>query len=399
MILKLIKSPIIRARKASREIMNSRDIKRRLSNRSEENINSRLVLENVSQEVLRFLDSRKCPVSEFQFFYSESTTEPTLYASSYACMTLSLLDKFVDYDLLVKKQWAQYLNSFQNKSDGIFYDPVIQSDLFLEADWWGRRHLTTHMISTLTSLGYKTKYPLGFLENYYTKTGIKNWLDQFNWDGKEIGFSDVDNAIMNVGCLLQYQRDAWASREAGEALKYLKCYLRSKINIEHGMWGIFDVKKPTQRSRLVQFAYHLFLIFFYDKEYDFDVNKIIDIVLKTQNEFGGYGVMSNSSACEDIDSVDLLIRLYPYASEKNKEKIDQSLLKAFNWVLLNQVPDGGFVFRLNEPFVYGHRQTSSLKNEGAMLPTWFRVLCIVYIAKHFKYDAGFNITPCPGYEF
>ena len=82
-----------------------------------------------------------------------------------------------------------------------------------------------------------------------------------------------------------------------------------------------------------------------------------------------------------------------------EKEIDQALTKAINWVLCNQVGDGGFVFRLHEPFIYGHQQTSSQKNQGAMLPTWFRTLSIIYLCNYLRIPNSFVITKCPGYEF
>lgn len=61
--------------------------------------------------------------------------------------------------------------------------------------------------------------------------------------------------------------------------------------------------------------------------------------------------------------------------------------------------DGGFVFRLNEGFKYGSQETSSSAGVGAMLPTWFRTLSILYLADFLGVKHGFRITRCPGYEF
>ena len=204
---------------------------------------------------------------------------------------------------------------------------------------------------------------------------------------------------MNIGCLLQYQRDFWGDDEAGKALELLKTYLKSKINKKTGMWGHFDVENSDQRSRMVQFAYHLFPLYFYDGDFGFDNQKIINLTLKTQNKLNGFGVKLNSSACEDIDSIDTLIRLHKNTSIEIQDEIRDSIEKSFNWVLINQVEDGGFVFRLEEPFVYGSIETSSKKNEGAMFPTWFRTLSIVYLVNYLDYESNFKINNCPGYEF
>lgn len=204
---------------------------------------------------------------------------------------------------------------------------------------------------------------------------------------------------MNIGCLLQCQRDTWGDDSAGKAVENLKSYLRGKVNPVTGMCGYFDIRDKYQRSRMVQFAYHLFPIFFYDRDFDFDVETVTRLVAQTQSRIGGYGVSMNSSACEDIDSIDMLIRLHPFVDGNLESRIDAQLSKAFSWVCYNQVDDGGFVFRLGEPFRYGSAETSAIVSEGAGLPTWFRVLSLAYLADLFRLQHNFKLTPCPGYEF
>ena len=335
----------------------------------------------------------------YRYKYSVSCTQPTLYASAYVCMTFSLLGRLKKLSQEDKQIWINYFNSFQSEKDGLFYDPILDSDFYRNSDWWGARHLALHMISAYTDLGGKPKYPFFFLKVYYELTYIESWLNSFNWQSAIGMTSDIDNKIMNIGCLLQYQRDTWNDAQASKAVSFLQDYLLMRINPETGMWGYYNVKNPHQLSRMVQFAYHLFLLFFYDKipiEYP---DKIIKYVLGTQNKVGGFGVQLNSSACEDIDSIDLLCRLSPLVVEQNKQEIDKALRKAFKWVLCNQVKDGGFVFRLDQSFVYGHQQTSSIKNNGAMLPVWFRTLSLAYLTHYLKIENNFVLNPCPGYEF
>lgn len=333
----------------------------------------------------------------FMYRYSQSCSQPTLYASAYACMTKSMLGDLADLDDQQKADWVRYFDSFQEQRVGLFYDPVIQNEIYADTDWWGARHLALHMISAYTDLGARPRYPFKFLESYYDKDGMRRWLDQYEWASEAIGHGDPDNKIMNIGCLLQYQRDAWKDENAGLAVENLKTYLREKLNPDTGMWGGFSPDEKHQRSRMVQFAYHLLPIFFYDGDFDFDADRIVGIVLRTQNRFGGFGVQPNSSACEDIDSIDLLIRFHPFVSSGLQKQIEAALNKAFSWVLLNQAEDGGFIFRLNEKFVYGHHETSSLAGDGALFPTWFRTLSLLYLANFFGIDHNFRYNRCPGY--
>lgn len=334
--------------------------------------------------------------TEIEYYYSKNSSRPTLYSSVYACMTLSLLGELSNYEHEKKSRWAEYFDSFQNPSDGLFYDPTVENNIYNDTDWWGARHLALHIVTAYSALGFRPKFKFLFLEKYYDLSYIKSWLDDFDWHSIAIGTNDIDNKIMNIGCLLQYQRDYWDDLEAGASVDFLKKYLKSKINISTGMWGGFNIQEPDQLSRMVQFAYHLFPIFFYDDDFDMDHDKIIKNTLRTQNQLGGFSPQLNSSACEDIDSVDILIRLAPFAPHL-KNDIDDSLKRAFTWILYNQMEDGGCVFKLHESMTYGHIEMSSRKNESSMFPTWFRTLSIAYLTKYF-HTSNFYIKKSPGLE-
>jgi len=130
----------------------------------------------------------------------------------------------------------------------------------------------------------------------------------------------------------------------------------------------------------VQSAYHFLLLYFFDNREINHKHRIINSCLKTQNKLGGFGVKLNLSAYEDIDSIDILSRLY-FMTDYKKIEIKKLLEKALKWVLVNQNADRGFVFRRYEPFVYRHEKMSSLKDESAMFPTWFRILSLAYLSK------------------
>ena len=53
------------------------------------------------------------------------------------------------------------------------------------------------------------------------------------------------------------------------------------------MWGDVDLNDIAQVSRHVQFAYHLFPLFFFDHDFKFDSSRIVELH-KTQNSFGGF---------------------------------------------------------------------------------------------------------------
>jgi hypothetical protein len=344
--------------------------------------------------ILNYMKSMKAD-EDFQYYYSSMSKVPSLYASAYACMNYSLLGELSKCNKKTKEKWASYFDSFQDEKDGLFYDPNVNVAYFKDSDWWGARHLALHLVRAYSDLGQRPRYPFIFLSIFYGADQIKSWIDSYDWDSKFGHDEDIDNKIMNIGCLLQYQRDYFEDESAAEAVNVLKSYLLEKINPSTGLWGSYDPDIPRERSRMVQFAYHLFSIYFYDEFFDFDHENIIKFVLLTQNSFGGYGPKANSSACEDIDSIDILCRFYSYASLSLQTEIRESLEKSFSWIMLNQVGDGGFVFRLYEAMTYGHKEMSSGVNMSGMFPTWFRTLSL-------KYIMGLNgiqldLLPAPGY--
>jgi hypothetical protein len=350
------------------------------------------------RRILSFITAMRVDDEGTRYRYSRSCGQATLYASAYACMTLSLLGELENLSEAQRLSWISYFDGFQSREDGLFYDPVVDSSLFRSADWWGARHLTLHMINAYTQLGAMPKYPFNFLRAYYNKSFIASWIRAIDWSVAVPSANDVDNQIMNIGCLLQYQRDAWGDGDAAKAVEFLQELLAEHVSQATGMWGGYDSANRNQRSRMVQFAYHLFVFLLYDGVRVESVGKIISNALSTQNSLGGFGVKLNSSACEDIDSIDLLIRFAPLASDA-RQAVDNALRRAWKWVLANQLDDGGFVFRLFESFSYGHRETSAGANEGAMLPTWFRTLSLAYLAHYFKRRYDFQIISNPGYEF
>lgn len=378
-----------------RELYYSVEVKKRIEQLQSTEIGN-FDFELFKSRVLRFMQSMQTDETVIHYKYSANCTKPTLYASVYACMTLSMLGTLDDFSDEKKKQWVEYFDSFQDQETGLFYDPTVVNNIYPDTDWWGARHLALHIIIAYADLGAKPQYPFRFLKSYYDVAFIRSWLDGFQWNDVSLGLSDVDNKIMNIGCLLQYQRDYWGDAEAGVAVDFLTRYLRKRINTETQLWGPASLDVPELRSRMVQFAYHLFPIHFYDGEFDFEPNKIVETVLKTQHAYGGFGVRCNSSACEDIDSIELLIRLRSMVSDHLASQVDQALKKAFRWVLVNQMGDGGFVFRLSEAFEYGHEQMSSTSNQGAMFPTWFRCLCLKLLL--LDQDATHNtLQHLPGY--
>ena len=366
------------------------------------------VFTHLRETVLPFVDSCRMGDEVGRFRYSQVAEQPTLYSSTYAAMVYSLLGVLSDVSQGEKQAWAKYLNSYQD-SDGLYRDPVIYGQGWYEDDplWCGRAHLSCHVITALSCLGHKADKPLLFLSPYKDKDKLAEWLSKLDF-GDNVSWTG--NEIMNIGTLLQYSRDFHSDDKSGEAVNLLLEWLSSHhINSESGVWGSLDISDPIWRSHAVQAAYHWWPLFLYDKYPVPYMERAIDTVLQTQNITGGFGwgvhnptEPNHSSACEDIDSIDPLVRFSSLTSYRRIEVMD-ALIRAKTHVLSNQMPDGGFVFYRGKDFEYGHGQLSGIANTGAMFPTWFRTLSLALIDTYLcglnSTDSPYIFADAPGFQF
>ncbi len=349
----------------------------------------------LKDKVLGFVSSMRTGKEVYLYRYAASTTVPNIYCSTYACMVHSLYGSLGSLNERERTAWIDYFRSMQSADDGLFRDASLANDLFEKEDWWGVRHLAVQVICSLTVLGGKPEHDFRFLEPFYSRPAMIQWLESRDWRDK---VDYVGNEIMNYGSLLQYSRDAFGNRRAGEAVETMIQWLTDHLNPVTGMWSEEVLTTPEQLSQAVQGAYHIFPLFTYDgRKFPF-MEQFVDNLLLTQNRLGGFGVMLNSSVCEDIDTIEPLYRLRGMTGHRSAD-ITTALSRTLPWILANMNRDGGFVFRRNDPFLYGHNEMSSGVNESSLFATWFRSLSLAYCTKALGIGADFHLTRCPGYEF
>jgi hypothetical protein len=349
----------------------------------------------MKKKTLDYAKGLQCHSSDFEYGFSYSSPQSNIYTSVYACMLFSLFGELKKFSSDRKSKWIKFFDSHQSQEDGLFRDDSISNSIFATEDWWGARHLACHMIIAYTSLGGRPKYDFSFLQPFYDPQFTINWLESRNW-GDKIDYTG--NEIMNHGVLLQYSRDIFNNSAAGEAITLMIEWLSHRINLTTGLWGSMAPNTPVNRSKMVQAAYHIFPLFFYDRYPVPSKEIIIDTLLSTQNSMGGFGVSLNSSACEDIDTVEPLVRL-AHQTDYRQNDIQYALLRFLPWLFVNQNEDGGFVFRRREALIYGHENLSAKPNESNLFATWFRSLCLAYVVNFLHGKNIFHLNNVPGYEF
>jgi hypothetical protein len=362
-------------------------------------------IEEVRAKTVRYIESMRLRDKPFgRYRFAAGIAEPTLYSSSYAAMTRGLYRDLDRLSTTERSEWIEYLQSHQEK-DGLYADPRIAGVGWYKDDpeWCGRRHLTCHVVSALRCLGAVAARPFGCLDVFYDRMHLVKWLEARDWAQKA---DFAGNEVLNIGTLLQYARDFHREPRAAVAVRTLLQWLSGHyVHADTGLWGGFDTSNSQGLSRAVQAAYHFWLLFFYDRISIPHPKRAVDHLLRSQNPSGsfGWGVHgSNSSACEDIDSIDPLIRLM-LTSDYRKPEIRQALCRALPQVLANQNEDGGFVFVRGDALDYGHPLLSSVRDGSAMFPTWFRTLSLAYVGKALPESSvgrfQWDFRNCPGIQF
>ena len=298
-----------------------------------------------------------------------------LYASCFAALSLHLCDDLKTISAEDKNNWIKYIQSYQC-DDGLFRDQLINIPIAEEIDWWGWRHLTLLVTMALTALGGIAQKEFRLLDSFRQPGAMSKWMKTRNW---KLDPAAVSNEIQNHAALLQYARDFQNQSWCQDAMDELYKWLDRHQDQSTGLWGD-RFNTPRLLSYGVQTGYHLWLLYLYDKRPIQYMERIIDSCLATQNKLYGFGVALNSSACEDIDSIDPLARLY-FLTDYRRDEICKALERALYWILVNINHDGGWLFRRGEKFCYGHKLMATDTNESSMFPTWFRTLSLAYLGK------------------
>lgn len=318
--------------------------------------------------------------------FSDTYKNNTIYAMTYSA--LLMLDLGMEpSDEVIQNIWEQIDNA--QCSDGLFYDPNLLNYQFIIGDGFGARHLLPHVIILYAKLGKIPKYNFEYLDFLINPQYALEFMKSLDWTNPW----GTSNVVMNYVVAMQYARDFMNNSQYNDSITAIENWLIDNINPQVGMWTSKTKLSKTDKYEAVRGAYHIYPLLKYDKLEIPYAERAIDTILNLQNRVGGYDFKYNSGACEDIDAIDALIRLSMQTDYK-RDLVKGSIVKSIDWVLQNQMSDGGFVFSLGEKFRYGNSRLRSGKNESNLFGTWFRNLSLMYMFDYLEVkDMGFQRIP------
>ena len=301
----------------------------------------------------------------------------TLYASCFAAMTLHYLDALAVLAEGESQSWAEYIRKWQDPKTGWFLGPELS-----EGELRSRRHdlthlsmhLTAHVLPTLDLLETTPAHPLTEARKYTDLDHLDQWLAQRDWRDAWL----EGNNLLFVGQFLLYLRDRERVAAAQNALERLFDWLDREQDPTTGLWGTNGFCDPFDA---LYGGYHQLLLYYYCGRTVPRAEAIIDTVLKLQHRDGTFTRRGGGGACEDVDAVDVLVNLSQRTGYRRR-RVRTALNAILQRVLATHHPEGGFVYRLNQPYQYmGMARTRTDRNVPHLFATWFRVHTIALITQ------------------
>jgi hypothetical protein len=203
---------------------------------------------------------------------------------------------------------------------------------------------------------------------------LADWLDRRNL--KSAWFEG--NNILFVGQLLVYLRDEEGHPDAQAALDGWFEWLDQHMDPATGLWGT-NGYCPAMEA--VYGGYHQLLVYYHENHPIRNSQGLADTVLGLQHPDGGFNPRGNGGACEDVDSVDILVNLYK-RSDYRRPEMRCALRQCLRHILALQNSDGGFPYNRDcRQSHMGIPGTEASPNQSTMFATWFRIHTLALMAE------------------
>ena len=263
----------------------------------------------------------------------------TLFASLIAHM-LNRVDQ-----LPGREKICQELLNLRNPETGLFVDPDLQSNHLLKPEIHSMLYVTLQSTyfsyACLHALGVSVDRRVCWLSPLLEDGAVANWLNQLDWKNPWL----VSNLDMFLGVfLLEWQSYDNTDECVEKAIAaYFNWHDEMQIP-QTGFWG-----KQGDLLNAMAGGYHIYLHYDYCNRPIQYVKNIIDATLQLPCRDGLFVYGGGGGSCEDMDAIDILVRLSLRTSHREDE-IRNVLLLASEKLSLGSNNDGGFSWRIQPTF-------------------------------------------------
>jgi hypothetical protein len=358
---------------------------------------------------------------------------PTLFGTCFAALVSHLVgaasglrDRSRATDAIGSIPWDErgLLRNLDTRASDLM-SPAIHSEEYLALQ------TTMFARAALRALGQPPSQPVPWIVDLVEGTGVRRWLDGQAWENPWL----ASNMDMFLGVFLL----EWRQLDAANALAETSVHdyfdwHNAAQNHETGFWGA-----QTDPLNAMAGAYHIVLHYDYAGEPLRRIESMIDAVLRLPWRDGLFVHGGGGGSCEDLDAVDLLVRL-SLASNHREQEVRCTLLRTARRIAGGVNADGGYGWRIvprawrglsafangefqltadiGASWLYALRTRSQIRSthyysscraypyridRSDMWSTWFRPQTLLLIARRypeaFRHVPGWTLPHWPGLGF
>lgn len=356
--------------------------------------------------------------------------EPGLLPTCFAVLASELTGDLARWPTGRRQAVAAGIAAWQDADTGLFAPQTVIAEDLLAPRICDARYLryqiTYFALAALQALGEKPRFPLLFAKSYLDAQYLLGWLDGGPWHDPWNHSNRYMFVLRFLIHLAHHENDLVGLDVLDQVLADLLRRQSLLTGLWHGLHG-------CDLYAAVFAAYHFLPFFFWRGLCPPHADRMIDAVLSIQHSDGLFGRDAGGGACEDLDSIDVLVKLSLVTTHREKE-ILQALRRSYSALQNRRNPDGGFP-NYPAPAPYGKtlkRRAMEALGLGKLLPavrdrpavpyhysswkrlsahrgesdvwgTWFRQLAISLIESRLdefanRECARFHRLPCLGWH-
>ncbi|GEM_PF-1109733 len=296
----------------------------------------------VKPDVLRFLASMRAEDAEGPIYRFSQDSPPSLLASMMAWLIFYFLresDSHPDAPRIVERVLRA-----QNVKTGLFTEPLLDAHSFDGASHsreYADFQYADYALYVLQAASARPRHPLAFVEPFIEKERLEKWLAPLA-EGDPWYCSNLIMFLLDFLAFMHAQ-----SRESRyeRAVNQIMDFLERTQDPRTGFWGS---DRGFSLLQSMAGAYHYYMFFIYwnrDIKYQ---DAIIRSTLLLQHSDGLFTVKGGGGACEDLDAVDILVKL-SCVNPRWKSAAARHLEATYRAIADWKSPDGGYGYLLIHP--------------------------------------------------
>lgn len=305
--------------------------------------------------------------------YNKTLKNGDMYlpATYNATNCLKLLGAYDNLTKIESSEIAAFINGYQ-RPDGFYRMPSMKlDDLYYESFEYDNFHISNYSIAALEAVEKQPVFSFNFLKNYNSTIKLDQWL----------GLRDMKNPwaegnyVVNLASFYIKMIEKGGKRTVKKYRKLIDNLFHWHESMQNSSGYWCDETDVDPVSAMAGASHNFHLYFYYNKPVP-KYKNIIDHCLTLPDN-------SVSSACLDIDVVDILCNLSRYDYRTND--IYHFLERKLNALLTWQNEDGGFSDVDSGIRVFdGWQVYKEPQGQSNCFATWFRsasigmISCILY---------------------